>query len=168
MGCIYWINLGYLYLNRKQECSKGICTVLEIVSIICFIGVNVIYYLMNSKLMAGYVNSTDVWWIHSLLFIFSSIMLVYIFAIGKGVISNALVNKITLYLAKISPYAYLLHYAVFKVVSMVFYHLPGVNDEVGLMLDRQYGSWVKLTVGFAVTVILSELWIRISKLRQNK
>lgn len=164
IGC----NLGYLYLNRKREYSKRICTVLEIISIISFICVNVIYNIMKSKLKAGYVNSTDVWWIHSLLFIVSSIMLVYIFAIGEGIISNALVNKITLYLAKISPYAYLLHYAVFHVVSMVFYHLPGVNDEIGLMLDRQYGSWVKLTVGFAITVILSELWIRISKLKQHK
>lgn len=164
IGC----NLGYLYLNRKQECSKGICTVLEIISIISFICVNVIYNIMESKLKAGYVNSTDVWWIHSLLFIVSSIMLVYIFAIGKGGIANALVSKITLYLAKISPYAYLLHYAVFKVISMVFYHLPGVNDEIGWILDHQCGSWVKLTVGFAVTVILSELWIRISKLRQHK
>lgn len=163
IGC----NLGYLYLNRKQECSKGICTLLEIITIIVFIAANVIYNLMKSKWKAGYVNSTDVWWIHSLLFIVCSIMFVYIFAIGKGVISNVLVNKVTLYLAKISPYAYLLHYAVFHVVTMVIYHLPGVNDEVGRILDHQYGSWLKLTVGFAITVILSELWIRISKLRQH-
>lgn len=121
---------------------------------------------MKSKQKEGYVDSTDVWWIHTLLFIFSSIMLVYIFAIGEGVISNALVSKITLYLAKISPYAYLLHYAVFKVVSMVFYHLPGVNDEFGRILDIKYGSWVKLTVGFAITVMMSEIWIRICKFRK--
>lgn len=121
---------------------------------------------MKSKQKERYVDSTDVWWIHTLLFIVSSIMLVYIFAIGKGGIANALVSKITLYLAKISPYAYLLHYAVFHVVSMVFYHLPGVNDEFGRILDIKYGSWVKLTVGFAITVMMSEIWIRICKFRK--
>lgn len=43
-----------------------------------------------------------------------AMVLIYSIAQEKGIISGILTNKITLYLARISPYAYLIHWGVFR------------------------------------------------------
>ena len=90
-------------------------------------------------------------------------VLIYSFAQEKGVISGILTNKITLYLARISPYAYLIHYVVFRYLAFVLYHFP-----VGIIAQSQQEAlrlWgvVNITVGLVITVILSEICIYVNK-----
>ena len=89
-------------------------------------------------------------WSYSLGFVFSSIILVYSFAMQNGFISRLLTNNFSMYLAKISPYGFLIHYVIFRYAMAVYYRIPGF--EPGEFLIK-YGCWLNLTVGFILTIV---------------
>ena len=79
-----------------------------------------------------------------------------------------LTNRLTLYMAKISPYAFLIHVVVFYSMAMIYYHIPNVD---GVEFGNRYGGWINATIGFLLTVVCSELWmrkIRLYRLRAGK
>ena len=151
IGC----NLGYLYFNKKEYKHSDSNNFKEIVCVLLSTVTNVVYIIAS-------VNSSfadpDRWWTYSALFTVSSCFAIYYFAMGKGAISNALTNRVTAYFARISPYAYLIHYVVFRYMSAVFNKISGVGCSkvmVGMM---------KLTLGFALTVLTTEVWIKLTKI----
>ena len=97
-------------------------------------------------------------WSYSLGFVFSSIILVYSFAMQNGFISRLLTNNFSMYLAKISPYGFLIHYVIFRYAMAVYYRIPGF--EPGEFLIK-YGCWLNLTVGFILTIVCCEIWMRL-------
>lgn len=89
-----------------------------------------------------------------------SCALILLFAYGKGGISNNLVCNQLLYVAKISPYAFLIHYVVFRYISFIMWHLPRFGGE---QFASHYGGLVNITIGFGFTIFASNLWIIINK-----
>lgn len=85
----------------------------------------------------------------------------FIICIWKGGgISNNLVCNQLLYVAKISPYAFLIHYVVFRYISVIMWHLPRFGGE---QFASHYGGLVNITVGFGFTIFASNLGIIINK-----
>ena len=98
------------------------------------------------------------WWTYSLVFILGSIILIYTFALQNGFVSNLLSNRVTQYLAKISSYGFLIHCVVFGYLNAVYYRMPGFEEQEFVI---QYGGWCQLTFGVVISLICSEIWLRL-------
>lgn len=158
---IIGFNLGYLFVNKETAFSVSKTTILEILGIVLAILGNYYYSTMSPRFHIGeQVIMTDPFrsWSYTLGFVLSSMLLVYTFAMQNGVISKMLTNRVTLYIAKLSPYAFLIHYVVFRYLAFIYYHLPGVE---GNEFYLTYGCWINLTLGFGITIIATEIWMRL-------
>lgn len=165
IGC----NLGYLFVHR--ECNRETScrwkyTALESLAILLVVVGFVLCYISPemSQTIDG-INVIDgaVWWKESLVWLPGSTLLVYSFAIGKGVISNALVNRFTMYIAKISPYAFLIHRVVFRYLNALIYHFP-INFDPEFFAEI-FMPWICIFIGLPLTVVTCEIWRRLWKPR---
>lgn len=146
-------NLGYLYINSKHEQSEKVYSILEVFAVSLNIAV---IFIVASGTTAISIPS----WARSvLIYTIPSCLLIYSFAVGKGKISNIIVCRLTMYIAKISPYGFLIHHVIFVFIAMIYWRLPMIKDP--FYFDSTGGCWIKLTVGFVFTVIASELWMRV-------
>ena len=158
---IIGFNLGYLFVNKETAFSVSKTTILEILGIVLAILGNYYYSTVSPRLHIGeQVVMTDPFrsWSYTLGFVLSSMLLVFTFAMQNGVISKLLTNSVALYIAKLSPYAFLIHHVVFRYLAVIYYHIPGVDGNEFFLT---YGCWISLTLGFGITIIATEIWIRL-------
>ena len=155
-------NIGFLFLKQKND-SISESTALEPFAIL----LNVIVLIINTLVTPKHaIDGTSVVlhpnfrWFLSLLFTISSSILVYIFALDKGKISKILTGKITLYLAKISSYGFLIHYVVLAYLSIIYRMLPKIFGGGYERFWWDYGRWLNLSIGFVITLICIELYVR--------
>lgn len=154
-------NLGYIFVNRKVQFSSNLTTFLEILGIFFAVIANYYYSTKSPRLYwynltGSYDPKNSITW--AFIFSFSSILLIYSFAMQNGLISKLLTNKVSLYLAKISIYALFIHIVIFEYMSKVYYHIPGFEKNEFFLT---YGCWISLTLGFVITVIATEIWMRL-------
>lgn len=84
--------------------------------------------------------------------------MVYVYAYGNGIVSQGLVNRFTMYLARISATAYLIHFVVLCYFTSVWVRLiPGADNQA---FKWTYGGVINLTLGLALTVLACEIWSR--------
>lgn len=159
-------NLGYLFVNKRNREGKLGYSLLEIAS--CLLAVSSFgFYFAHSLLNElPAINKESFlypgkWWMYVLLFSFGTMVLIYVFAIGKGFVSSLLKNKFLLYIAKLSPYLFLIHYVVYQVIDKILLHLP---KELPLYT----GPCVKLILGSALSVALTDIYLRIREKYQSK
>lgn len=169
LDTIIGINLGYIFINYEGKIVKRYCSYGEICGVLIAVIANI---CMDVFVKHPSYNVTDrswytpeYWYNYAFVFIYciGAMVLIYSFAQEKGVISGILTNKITLYLARISPYAYLIHCVVLRYLASILYHFP-----VGIIAQSQQEAlklWgvVNITVGLVITVILSEICIYVNK-----
>ena len=111
IGCL----LGYIFTNAGNEkIGSGLATGLEASAIGLFILAQAIF---NSASLPNFIDC-------NLLFIPSSALLVYTFALGKGHISRLLYNRLTRFIADYSVEIFLIHFAVIKYASPFSNLLP--------------------------------------------
>lgn len=165
VGC----NLGYLFVQAKAENStsiipsKKLCTFLEVVAIL-FVLVSVAAYAKCypvAKVGNIAYPAVSGWWLQSLTWIFSTILLTFMFAIGNGAISRILVNPVIMYLARISPYAYLIHKVVFRMMRVAYWHVFKIGNTEAF--EKSYAALLNLTVGFVLTILFTEIWIHLER-----
>ena len=164
IGC----NLGYIFLNKEIQWDEKKCSLFEILAIVLVVISNVMYmqYATPNVMNAGTgVERTEKWWMFVLVFVVSTAILVYSFAIGKGVISKVLNCRIVLLIAKLSPFAFLIHTVVFRYLSIIYYHIPNIDGE---WFYYTYGRWINLTLGFVITIVVSWVWSKISVFFKNQ
>lgn len=58
----------------------------------------------------------------AILFLPVSVLLIYIFAINKGILSKVCTNKLFIYIGDLSPYTFLIHTVVIKYLSIITSH----------------------------------------------
>ena len=136
-GCV----LGYMFMNRnKDNCGKGLsASIFEIITIILVVLSVYIY-----KKLAG---GSHEWLRYTTIFLPSSLALVWIFAINKGIITQILTNPITVYVGNISPYAFLIHQVVICWGNYLLRTAFGANISL----------WILATINLFVTVALSQI-----------
>ena len=159
---IIGFNLGYLFLNGKCNFSAKTVSVMEVSGIV----MSLLACYFCHKLTPELNISTDSvelshperWWTYSLIFIPGSMLLIYAFAMQSGYLSKLLTNRFTLYIAKISPYGFLIHHVVFRYLAVIYFRIPGYeNGEFFL----KYGIWCNLTFGIGISIACSEIWMRL-------
>lgn len=159
---IIGFNLGYLFLNGKCNFSAKTVSVMEVSGIV--MSLLACYFChkltpeLNISTDAVELSHPERWWTYSLIFIPGSMLLIYAFAMQSGYLSKLLTNRFTLYIAKISPYGFLIHHVVFRYLAVIYFRIPGYeNGEFFL----KYGIWCNLTLGIGISIACSEIWMRL-------
>lgn len=164
IGC----NLGYIYLfNKNKEIifpslKELLALILTVVSIF------VASYLPSKiplDVEISVIEST-VWWNYSLIFLPSSILLVYLFACGQGKLSKMMTNNFTMYLARISPYGFLIHPVVYTYLDKLFNFTLGI--EKAKLYINCYGGYIDLLIGIPLSFVACQIWILIINRFSNK
>ena len=129
--------LAAIYRNSFQKrapVSKVMCSILELAAILVNL-FTCVYF--------AYAPEHTTWATFTVLFIPSSILLIYAFSFDNGMISRLLKNRIVYWLADISPYAFLIHRLVIS-----YYHLFVVKT-----LHREHFNFAfVIMIPFVVTV----------------
>lgn len=168
MGC----NVGYLFLHRVTEKVSSRLqkkyTCLELLAILLVVSINICMkyaadiQILNVTLL---VLLRPFWF--SVIFVPSSLMLVWLFAVNKGRISKFLTNDTMVYLGNISQYTFLIHSVVLVYLGNISNYIiknivsgGGVSPEEGSM---DYTSLIRLTLGFALTLLATQIWMKVQK-----
>ena len=159
LGC----NLGWLYLNRyDRNKTKSISATIAEILIFVLIGISA-YIYSSQKILIG-----QNWFKYTNLWIPTSILLVWLFAVNKGKVSRVMTNNITIWIGNISPITFLIHGMVIIYVRIIFSHT--VEKELMAMLSEMLSSpptgalvnymykIARCIVAFAITIIASLLW----------
>ena len=101
-----------------------------------------------------YSSDESVWYTYTCLFIPSSVLLVYVFSMGSGIISGLLTNRFTLWLAAISPYAFLIH-------RLVIYYLQAFTKYI--IHCESVNILMVIVVSFGITVIAVLMYQKFEK-----
>lgn len=152
-------NLGYIFLNNKinKDCSLyELITILLSIIIVCIIG-----FASTRKESFELIGILR----YSAIFTPITILIVYVFAHNNGKLSSLLTNKITMFLAKISPYAFITHMVVFTYINafIVLFIAPR-----GIYLSTNTICYIKLIFGFIITIVCSQLLLFINNKIINK
>lgn len=124
----------FIKTGKGKNISKRTCTMLEGAAVVT----NLIACLSYSR-----VAERAQWFAYTCLFIPTSILLVYAFALNNGRISGRLKNSVIFWLAAISPYGFLIH----RLVIYYFY------DFVVEVLHRKCLNYlIEIAVPFIITV----------------
>ena len=94
------------------------------------------------------------WFTFTCLFIPTSVILVYVFAQNAGILSKLLINRPVLWLAYISPYAFLIH-------RLVIYYFYTFTKKI-LDIDS-LNSVLIIVIPFLITVISVYIYLAIAK-----
>ncbi len=159
---IIGFNLGYLFVNRKGDFSAKTVSVMEVAGIVMTLLACYLCHKLTPELNittdAVVLSHPERWWTYSLIFIPGSILLIYAFAMQSGYLSKLLTNRFTLYLAKISPYGFLIHYVVFRYLAVIYFRIHGYENGEFLL---KYGILCNLTLGIGISIVCSEIWMRL-------
>lgn len=155
IGC----NLGYCFLiDGSKKLTKKTTTLLELLTIALIIVANVC--TIKARFGTGHGDTTiasaysELWWTYTIIFTVSSCMIIWLFAKPeRGYISGYLVNRFTIYIGNISSFTFLIHSVVFRYIEVA------CNFLFGLDFLFAYGKWIKLSLGFVLTIIAAQVWM---------
>ena len=159
MEIIIGYNLGYLYINRtkanikKATLKETLVLLLILLSYVAAVSTDI---KTEYHQLIPTVNPNN-WWRRTILYTPTTCLLIYLFAFEQGKISKVLVNKVTLYLAKISPYGFLIHSVVFRYLQAIMWHL--ISEE----FNYYYGQYIQTTLGIILSIICCEIWMWINQ-----
>lgn len=147
IGC----NVGYLfkYCKRDKKISRSTATICEILVGIVLVVLWGIY-LINITIPEDYNNY---WWGLTLLYTLSSCVLVYVFALNKGIISSLLTNKIFVFIGYISANGFLIHQMVFRYMSSI------IEKHTFITVNK----YLNIIICLFLTIIFSLMWSKLSE-----
>ena len=144
--------LASIYKNKKinmlisENNNKLIFSVVEIITLFINFVVCIIYAISSKK---------SEWFTYTCLFIPSTTVLIYVFSLGKGIITKLLKNKLIFWIANISSYAYLIH-------RLVIYYVYTFTKCI--LHNRQISLMIEILLSFVITVFSVYLYIFIKNI----
>ena len=142
IGCI----AGYIFINRKKEVSPIAATIKELFAIAAA-AFSIIAY---QKLGGGNYE----WFRYTELYLPSSLLLVYVFAVNGGYITRLLTNRALIWIGDMSPYAFLIHQIV---ICWFNYILRSIFGDVSILI----------LAGANLGITLALSWL-VSKIKNNR
>lgn len=154
--------LGVLYINSSiQKIQHNLFNSIAEVITLVVLTVVVVFsnqIRLNADIIHPNFNHPQIWWAYSIIFVLPTMLVVWIFAKGEGIVSKFLENKIVLYLASISGYGFLIHYVVFQYIIKFLLHFDNISQFVSV-----YMNLIVAILGIPITIFLSLIWKRIQK-----
>ncbi len=140
IGCCF----GNIFLNKKFSLNKLSATIFEIVIFIILICSQFIY-----SNQIGFLGSE--WFRYTMLYTPTSVCIILLFALNKGIISNVLNHKSVIYIGNISAYAFLIHQVVIRYIDTFSSKIIG----------HSLNHYILLILSFIITIICAEIYKRI-------
>lgn len=137
IGCC----LGYIFMNTKLSISSIKASILETLAIILFILAQIVFI---EKIGLGGAQ----WFRYTLLYTPSSIALVTLFAINKGIWSKLCTNKVFIYIGNLSAFTFLIH-------VMVIQYLKFFDGIVSLIALNSIEISI---IAFICTIVAAQIW----------
>lgn len=143
--------LASIYINRKivitpkQPILKLLGSSLEIIAIALNVIVCVYY---------AHASENTIWFTYTSLFVPSTVLLIFAFSLNSGIVSELLSNKLTFWLAAISPYAFLIH-------RLVIYYFHAFTTHI---IHCDYVNFIiVIAIPFVITVIAVYIYQKLEK-----
>ncbi len=139
IGC----NIGYLFLYYKNKrddilnLNQIFWTLLELLSLLAGLCVSTLNLFDKFR-----------WISTSVIYVPFSALMIWVFSLKKGYLSELLSRRIFLYLGGLTTFAYLIH---FQVINDWQYF---INSNI----------WIDFIACYIITIVISEIWKRFSKL----
>lgn len=154
---------GCLYINQDQSRQFQQKIELLVVAEIVLANFFCVMYETHITNVMGEANGSYLWWTYSIPFTLSSAVLIYLLMNKQSPLGKMITNKITVFLGDISGGAFLIHYVVFQ------YMKSFICTFISRDFYNHYGGWLKLTIGFAITIVVTLMWTKLEdKLRYKK
>lgn len=157
LGC----NVGAVYiLQTKNDKLKELrkWNAFALFSLVVTIAVN----YLSALVVTGKITTTVFMsmFAYNAVFALPVCVLVYVFARGNNVVTDALTNRITIRIGKLSPYMFLIHNVVFEYLGRALWRIAGEESYL------KYRILVNCTAGIIFTSILA--WIYLVMVRRLK
>ena len=146
IGCF----LGKIFISRKNILKKSIATALEILAIVLVI--TTYYFSVNNILNFGNIAFSK-----CLIYLPTTVLLVFLFACNQGKISSILNNRIIIYIGNISQSGFLIHQVVIRYFDTLF----------SKVLDIQIPKGLKFVICLLLTIAASELYMHLYRKIKN-
>lgn len=145
------MNMGYIYKQTKGKLGGGTASFIEICLCINLIILQCMYRGQIASDIIGLIR-------YSLLYILSSMLTVYMFAINKGIVTRLASNKLIVELGNVSPYAFLIHQMVIRYYDTFVRRIypPAMN------------IYIKGCCCLVITIFLSMGWKKIIRKYEGK
>lgn len=143
--------LGYLYLkNEIKLCEKNWKTAPWIATPIELLAISVL--ILTIEVYHGRINPLINWnWFRTTcLYLPSSLLLVWVFALNKGVITRALTGKLLIYFGNLSSYMFLIHLVVIRYLQRIYM----------VLYQNEINTWVLGACAILITILLAESYRR--------
>ena len=140
IGCCF----GFLFREQTNATGKGTATILEIVAIVFAAASCFVFLKSNVQTPLTAQN----WYALDVLFLPSSLMLVWVFARNRGWFSQLLSTDFFVFLGNLSPYMFLIHQIVIRYLRSIWTHLMG----------RDMNTVVCSVLALMITGVLSFCW----------
>ena len=158
IDCAIGSLIGYLYVTLKGDDSdnKSANSLRYTITETIVVLLNIAFCFVATINSINSMITHETWWVCTLLFIPISCITIYVFAINKGKIFQLLMNRCTIYIAKISSAAFLIHYAVLWLLG----------DVLKNIVNKTFLPYIVCVIGFPITVIMSALWSKTTSYRK--
>ncbi len=142
IGC----NLGYIFTHSENNISKQKAAALELIAIIMFSGIQVLYYI-NAKR-----GTSDCM---PYLYLPNAALIIYLFAMKKGVFTGICSNKLLIFIGNLSGTGFLLHRLIAD-ISYKYVFMLGLSSH-------RASDIIDFVISVAITLALSMLYSKIQK-----
>lgn len=95
------------------------------------------------------VQNEGVWGEPTIIYIPISSMMIWLFAINKGIISKMFTNKLVIFIGNMSGYGFLLHQMIIRYLDVIFTHIDATLYKGYTLLP------IKILLGFMITMFLA-------------
>lgn len=153
---------GCLYINRDQSRQFQQKIELFVVAEIVLSNIFCVMYETHITNVMGEANGSYLWWTYSIPFTLSSAALIYLLMNKQSPLGKMITNKITVFLGDISGVAFLIHYVVFQ------YMKSFMCTFISRDFYNHYGGWLKLTIGFGITIVVTLMWTKLENKLKSK
>ncbi len=142
IGC----NLGYLFLKRKGSLPIVVASIGEVLVLLALV--------VSQKIYNGHYGffSTE-WFILTVLYVPTSVVLVYLFATKEGILTWLLTNRVLITIGNVSASAFLIHQIVIR-------YLWEIRARIG---GTWFNNWVVLVLAAGITGLLLLIYNRVEK-----
>ena len=139
--------LGYIFFNGKKKSVFSdssyfviLITIIEIITV----GLNVIIQRVYNESI-GIFGS--IYFKFTLLYTPLSVIIVYLFALNKGIISKILTNKFMIYIGEISAYGFIVHMVIIRYYNEFLYKKHFILSN----------NFVRFGICFGFTILVSHI-----------
>lgn len=161
---IIGVNLGCFFVYRKNGLILKNRTI-EIIGAIILCAISqVLFILMYPKTSEAVLQSIDRWWTLTVVFTISSAILIIVFAVDSEYLSKKVCTEFIRKFAKASGCFFLIHFVVLRYMTVIIWRWRFYGSE----WDLKYGIWIKLILGFVISYLLSDRWMKFEEILAHK